>query len=58
MAIAELGEDTVDLLPVGDHNGTRLDGFPVGTEVGSPPRSPPRAAFGSGQPCGRAPPRQ
>ena len=27
MAIAELGEDTVALQPVGDHNGTRLDGF-------------------------------
>ena len=27
MAIAELGEDTVAPQPVGDHNGTRLDGF-------------------------------
>ena len=27
MAIAELGEDTVARQPVGDHNGTRLDGF-------------------------------
>ena len=27
MAIAELGEETVALQPVGDHDGTRLDGF-------------------------------